>query len=456
MTNKVTLRLSVVMLVFLAGASIAQGEYTPAAYAKIIAPYIDTQTIAVARVDITQIDSDACFSKFMEIASKSVEPADINILALEVEKRRLAAQQWIASFTAAGGRDIYVVVSMADFPGMLFCIAPVAPGADTAAMVNQLRIAQPAGSSKGSPIYMDTFEQIGNVIFCGSKAVRQRIAAIKPDPRPELQAAFAAAGDSALQVLVVPDADTRRVIEEMLPVLPELTGSAPGTAVTQGFLWAAIGINTPPKMSLKAYIQSQNSNSAQALSNVIKNIYTFIRNAPGSEELQPELDNIFAMITPVVKDDYLILNLTDERLNKAINIIAVPAFLKARESANRTICLNHLKGLGNAIILYQNDFKGKCPATLEDLIKTQDVPAQSLICPSSGAKYVYRAADLAVHASPSMILAYDKLDSHKKKGRSVLFNDAHVEYMTEEKFQKAITLDNEIRQKMGLPQKPIQ
>jgi len=59
---------------------------------------------------------------------------------------------------------------------------------------------------------------------------------------PELTAAFEAAGDSAVQVALIPPAYAARVIDELMPEFPKQLGGGPTTVLTRGISWAAAGI----------------------------------------------------------------------------------------------------------------------------------------------------------------------------------------------------------------------
>lgn len=139
--------------------------------------------------------------------------------------------------------------------------------------------------------------------------------------------------------------------------------------------------------------------------------------------------------------------------------ILLPALGRAREMANQVKCASQLKGLGCAIIMYQNDFNGRNPKTLQELFDTVDVSPMALVCPSSNdeigqCSYIYRGADLNETSDPEMIVAYDKYDNHNGEERNVLFADGHVDRCQEEQFQELIRKDNELRRKTGLPEIP--
>ncbi|MCK4628404.1 MAG: hypothetical protein KAT56_05335 [Sedimentisphaerales bacterium] len=443
---------AVIMMTFVLSVS-AETKFDPANCAETIAPYIDSQTLAVARVNVRQINPDAIFEKVSEIILRDVKPSEKDKVLANLPMLLQIVRQWITDFTTAGGKDIYIVMSLADFP-KFFMVVSVAPDADAQAIAQLLRKVQPTGKNKSSPLYMNTFEKLDKVVFGGSDVTLQRLREGEPDSRPELSTAFAAMGNSTVQVLIIPSADSRRVIEEMLPVLPEEVGSAPGTTITHGLIWAAVGIDGPPNMAFKLHIQSQDATSAQEFSRLIANLYNIIRQNTEIRKELHNLDEILKTLTPTVQRDHLTVALDKTGMDTIVNDVLSPSILQARQQAQQAVCARQLNRIGKTIMMYQDDHKDKNPPNLEALVEAFDVPAQILICPAGQDKYVYRGADLDASASMNMILVYDKLQYHRGKYRNVVFADSHVERMTEDAFRKAIELDNKYRRKLKLPEKP--
>src|SRR5262249_26068274 len=188
----------------------ADKKFDPQARARTIAPYLDEEAITVAHLDVTRLDPKALFAKLVDIGAVTTK---------EGSEPRQAMAQWIKRFTRAGGKDIYLVASLADLnpvhgPGG-FVIVPVAEGADAEALTRLV----------GAPFA--TNSKLGDgkvVVFGGSKADLKRLKSLQAPKRPELPKAFAAAGDTAAQFLVLPTFDNRRVLEEGMPMLPREFG----------------------------------------------------------------------------------------------------------------------------------------------------------------------------------------------------------------------------------------
>jgi prepilin-type N-terminal cleavage/methylation domain-containing protein/prepilin-type processing-associated H-X9-DG protein len=144
-----------------------------------------------------------------------------------------------------------------------------------------------------------------------------------------------------------------------------------------------------------------------------------------------------------------------------IGIIAIlaamlmPALQKARESANRSDCINQLKQIGLAIMMYSNDNRGVTPvygdepahdaADLKtlwafDYLKspqvficrsTKDTKANDLDSfGETHCSYLYFAGLATTDYNSEMGMVRDKDRNHTLKYGNVLFGDNHVEGIT--------------------------
>jgi prepilin-type processing-associated H-X9-DG protein len=118
----------------------------------------------------------------------------------------------------------------------------------------------------------------------------------------------------------------------------------------------------------------------------------------------------------------------------------LPALNQAREKARRVNCMSNLKQVGLACIMYADKHSDKFPDDLNELIGEFLPSPKILHCPSApgeqGTSYVYIRG--LTTKSTDKILAYDANGNHRGIGRSVLFCDGHVQWMTEAEFQKLL------------------
>jgi len=129
--------------------------------------------------------------------------------------------------------------------------------------------------------------------------------------------------------------------------------------------------------------------------------------------------------------------------------ILLPALNQAKERANRVKCASNMRQVGQGMLLYANDHKGKYPDTLGQLVEA-DINPLVFVCPSgntappppeiqrdakkvaewinTNSDYVYLGAGLTNNTPADQILAYEKLNDHDQQGMNLLFGDGHVEW----------------------------
>jgi hypothetical protein len=297
----------------------------PAERADTIAPFVDEQTIAIARVDFGRVDVEATLKRIRELAPGERIAAHLATPPI----------QGLLNKLRESGVDVYVVLSLADLPKPgPFLIAKGKPGSDVKETLEVL-----------STLRTEVSEHVGDVVFLGPASTLKRIQAGRPSPRPAIARAFEAAGDTDAQILFVPSADQRRVIAEMLPQLPEEAGGGSGKSIAD-IEWATIAINSPPEFSVDATVQSKNEESARALKSTLTAMFwTLSRNKAVKEKL-PKVADLVDVVTPKIEGRRLSLQISDENGNLPKLLAALSAPLgSARNQAQRRTCVNNLKYL---------------------------------------------------------------------------------------------------------------
>ena len=189
---------------------------------------------------------------------------------------------------------------------------------------------------------------------CWPSAARTRSRGLKgitPDERPELAAAFEAAGDTAAQALLIPPKYTARVIDEMVdnlgelvPGLPAEIGNVPGTVISQGIAWAALGADVEPKVAVRLVVQSQDEAAAEALHQAVAGAIEFVGKQPDVRRMLPTFDKLAAVLTPKLQGDRLTVSLDEESGGIAAVISAVEPVggRGACDLRSGSMAMNHL------------------------------------------------------------------------------------------------------------------
>ena len=226
-----------------------------------LAPCVDAQTFAVMRIDLSRLDTDALFDLAAQAATKYLDAGQIATLKNKSGGPRQAMRQRIDAFKAAGGQVIYVVWSTNDLPGFILAV-PVTE------KTNQSAVKDWVGTTLDSlryscPDLKQARKQ--DLLLMGSKQIVERWEKTSPVVLTNLDKATAAAQGAAIQILLVPNDDTKQILGAMLPALAQWGIQIDGNAISTGLQWAAIGIDLPPKPVIRLHIQAADASSAAAL-----------------------------------------------------------------------------------------------------------------------------------------------------------------------------------------------
>lgn len=135
----------------------------------------------------------------------------------------------------------------------------------------------------------------------------------------------------------------------------------------------------------------------------------------------------------------------------AIVGLALLLLIPTPPPSGRSPCASNLRQIGQAAQLYALDHGGYFPDDIEGLL-TQDIIPSVFVCPNSGdtpaapgpttqatatdvrasghCSYVYLGKGWkAKEATFEMVLAYEPLENHERRGMNVVFGDGHVDWV---------------------------
>ncbi|MHC4176347.1 MAG: DUF1559 family PulG-like putative transporter [Planctomycetota bacterium] len=346
---------AVFLIAVVAAATAPAGEQSdPSARAKRIAPFVDEQTILIAQVDLSRLQVDPIVDKAVELIHDLIPEArtELDQFRAEEKEARAMLKKLQAAFRRAGGKEVYVLFSVADVDfrrdPMPFLIVPLGDDADEKTLVALFR-----------ELDLEVQQRLGDVLFIGRRQTLNRLKTLTPSQRPEIAAAFQAAGeDTVAQTIFLPPKYAARVIEEMLPNLPKEIGGGPSTTITHGLLWAVAVADPPPKTSLKLVIQSRDAEAAGAFREKWIALVQLLGEQKEVRQRVPTFDRIAALLTPKVEGDRLTL-VFDEKNQGIANLISLlkPPIEEARMAARRAASMNNLKQIALAMHNYHEIYK---------------------------------------------------------------------------------------------------
>jgi hypothetical protein len=314
----------------------------PAATAKLVAPYLDDQAFAIAHVDLASLDVDAAVERFAKLAGVNVQ---------QLADPRRAVREAVAAFRKAGANELYAVLSVADLPNPgPFVLVPRAGTNDDELKAALLVVGN------------ETVEPLDGVMFAGSKKALDRLRGLKPAARPDLGAALEAVAGSPVQIVLVPSDEQRRIVAELMPALPKEVGGGPGTLLSKGVRWAALGVDTKPKLAIKLVIKSDDAAAVAGLAQAANHGLDTVSRDQAARRMFPKLDDMVAAVRPKVEGDRLTIAVDES--NPGFAAEAATMVAKARSSAGRQQSMNNLKQMALAFHNYADVNKGTLPAAI--------------------------------------------------------------------------------------------
>lgn len=416
--------------------------------ARLLAPCLADDTLAVVRIDVGRIDVDVIAKTAIDTASAAMDASQTEQVKGIAQRLAQTGKPQLARFTAAGGERLYIVCNLSD----LLLVVPVTTRLNESAMKTWMD-----GLGSGSLAYA---RKDGLLIGAPAWVIERR----KAQPalrRAELSQAAAKGTNAPVEVYLIPSTDSRRVLEAMLPTVLAPGFDLKSGALVQGLQWATIGLDPPPAGTLQLHVESANAASAAAIKDVVAAALTQLSEVATLKQAYPNLDTAVKLLTPQVVGNTARVNLDKTQFQRLAADFLTPGLFAMHQSIQRVRCGTTLSGMGKAMLIYANDYDDKWPPSLETLVERAEYPRSGLLCPAMRHRpdyesYVYRGVDTGgVWVEPMIILVHDRAGNHEG-GRNVLFVDSHVEWVTEERFAELVKQDNELRRKRGFAEKPVQ
>ena len=246
--------------------------------AKIVAPYLDGQTLVVAHLDLMAFDAlpavDA-LAKLTTMPDQQRNNSQAQVVPINV----------ISQSTPAGTAiDVFVVAGLADVARLpFFLVLPLDATTPANAISSEAR--RDIEKGWGRPLVS---EPIGSALVTGSPETIDRLKKSQAVARGEVAAAFQATGRSAIQLAFIPSAELRRLAENLVPELPKQLGGGSTKVFTQGIVWGAVGVDLPPKkFAVHVILQSVDAEAAAALEQELAKLFEAIGRLPQIQDSIP-------------------------------------------------------------------------------------------------------------------------------------------------------------------------
>jgi hypothetical protein len=323
-----------------AGSARADERTDAAARVQAVAPFVEEETVAVARLNLTRISPESLDAIGRALA----------ILPGRLPEKREDIAGMLRALSQVGCKEVYAVVSLNNpdrqWKDRLFLILP-APGEvaekavrDILQLSDNMAIERIAGAIV---VRLTEWEHFG----------------FQPVERPELKAAFAAAGDAMVQVALIPPPASRRAVEELAPQWPQELGGGPTSVLTRGVVWAALSIDLPPHVGARLTIQSENASAAEALRLKLAGLAKLAGQSKEVRAAVPNFDAVVAPIAPRVEGDRLVAHVDEKQsaVGKLLADVVARTMMDFQRTAARGQSIDNLKRLALGMLNYESRYK---------------------------------------------------------------------------------------------------
>jgi hypothetical protein len=250
-----------------------------------IAPFVDSQTSLVIHVDFSSLDMDQVDAWQQKALAGVADPIRRANQQQAAQKAIAQAKDWIGKFKTAGGKDLYVVVSLAGLmqgaPGGL--VIPL-NGSDGTALAKVFTPngnpppADPADPNAAQQARMQPQTAVvGTSMVFSTGAGIAKMKTPSAEPRQDITDALASGGDATVHIVLNPAALKTNPLFSAI-VNSRMGGQNPGGAPPQppfsdpqwdAVTWMSLSLTAPPKEAGNCTIQCKDADSASALSDLI-------------------------------------------------------------------------------------------------------------------------------------------------------------------------------------------
>jgi hypothetical protein len=335
--------------------------------ADVVNRYLTKDVTAAVALDLTKLDMVAVCNEVVNLGAITPE---------YVENHRAAAghaQAAFAELPKLGARRAYMLIRASDVQhlGSTY-VVELAEGADAKKVAELLRMWLDA--ARGAQAFGRDTKYLPQVVETADNAV---LAASNPDqmklltearaePRADAAEAMAALKTADAGLVAFGDPDSRRVVREMFPQLPAPFDRINGELLADGLKWFGLLVELPPDFALDVKVDASNPEAAQTFQQAAEQGLTMLKGLCMAAAVKGETEA--ASVLPLL--NLLKADLEGTRLSlsfgvspeerTALKSLLSPALIASRESAQRSVRLNHFKQFALAMFIY-NDAKGTFP-----------------------------------------------------------------------------------------------
>jgi hypothetical protein len=359
---RIDMRLAVLIAAVVAPATAVRAAND----ADVLARYVTDDVLAVVSVDLTKLDLLAWFE---HMADLGVVPESL----VEAERQSATqAQEGYEELVKLGARRASVLLRTSDihFGGTTWVIelADEAEGPRVVklleAWLEKAREERSFGSD--SSMLPSHLEATGNIVLAASSAEQLAMlnAGREGAPRDDARAALKALLAADAGFVAFGDADSRRVLREMLPAAPAPFMEINGRLLADGVRWGGLLIKLPPDASATVTIEGASPETIATIEQAAAKglellkalcLAEMVNGPPDHKARAAALLPLVPLLAPTIDGTRLSLTFGDDQAEvDAVRNLLLPAVASAREAAWRSQRMNNFKQIAIALLNYES------------------------------------------------------------------------------------------------------
>ena len=319
--------------------------------------FVTDDVVAVGYLDLGAVDPAA----FVDLA------AEMNLATpeqrQEAEPGIAMARGTIEGLRGLGVDTVYVLLRPSDVEHLgPTVVVPVADGKEPGPVKEML-----SGFTRSGDLKKVRFAVDGQYLLAALTDEQiEMLKAAHGKRAEEVADAWKTLSDGDCGLVVFGSKDSRRVVREMFPKLPEPFGSVSGEMIADRVKWGGVKVSLPPEPGVKLHIETADASSAESLATAcdagLEMLRGLINSEPEAKRFLPLVD----VLLPTVEGNTLALeidNASDDL--KLVKEVLTPPIEEAREQAWRNRRMNSFKNLALAFLNYENTKRQLPPAAFK-------------------------------------------------------------------------------------------
>ncbi len=321
--------------------------------------YVTDDVVAVAYLDLSKIDT---IGMLEWVETLGFGPSSEN--RGKAMQTMLTAQEQFDQFAEHGVRFIYVLFRASDITyGRPTWVVPISANGDPEAVAELINAGELAPrlvlqSASRLGLLPRRCEAHGGEVLGANTAEQMELLKSKRPTQPrDLADAWEVLGKGHLGLLVFGDSDSRRVVREMFPKLPEPFQAIDGKLIADQLKWGGVVADLPPKPRLRLLAQTDSEATAKTLEAALSKGLKLLKQVPQSPQFLSvdELEALTDLIKAKTTRGQFVVSF-DELLGDADRIarLVAPPVRAAQLAAQRTQRMNQFKRIVLAMLNYES------------------------------------------------------------------------------------------------------